>query len=80
MILKPGQKMILVPGGASPWKTDPTAFYNYAQTEPTVIGIIAFSWLDYENKPNVGIRVNGMAKAYCEVAEKIKSPTNPRAC
>lgn len=63
--LGPKQRALLVPGGASPWKTDPEAFRRYAHSEPKVVGIIPFiwHWPDPEHERD-GIDSNGMANVY----------------
>jgi hypothetical protein len=72
-ILRPDQKIWLVPGGADPWRQDPTPFVNYAHGDPQVRGIIAFTW--FNSPPNgdygKGIGQNGMAKAYCQAGAAI---------
>lgn len=70
---KPGQQIVLVPGGANPWKQDPTAFERYAHSHPEVVGIIAFLWIDYfENgQNNLGIANNGMAETYISLGKRL---------
>lgn len=71
-LMRPSQKLLLIPGGASPWKQNPWSFYNYAQADPQVVAIIAFSWFGYEGYAERGIAVNGMKDVYEEVAHRIR--------
>lgn len=65
-VLRADQRILLVPGGADPWRQDPTPFFNKAQADPQVIGIVAFLWRDYDYQGRLrqGIGSNGMAGAY----------------
>lgn len=69
------QKMILVPGGADPWRQDPTPFLNYAKKDNKVGMILPFVWFD-EESPNpqygLGIKNNGMAPLYRAAGKEIK--------
>lgn len=58
----PGLQLMLVPGGASPWKADPGPFVEYAKSHPKVWGIVPFLW--YSPQGIVGIRDNGMSSTY----------------
>jgi len=49
-----GQRIIVVPGGADPWRTDPNAFYNRAQSDPRVLLIMPFLWADYSGGRGIG--------------------------
>ena len=70
---QPHQKIILVPGGAEPWKQNPEAFERYAHLHPEVIGIIAFLWIDYTENGETfkGIGSNGMAQTYVELGKRL---------
>lgn len=76
--LTPQQKIILVPGGASIWKNDPTQFFNKAQADSQIILIMPFVWFDPPvpdpQSLTAGIRSNGMAPIYKSIGEKIKNP------
>lgn len=61
--LDQNQQWILVPGGADPWRTDPTAFIAFAESHPQVALVLPFLWQDYSG--GRGIVSNGMASAYC---------------
>lgn len=55
--LRPEQRIILVPGGACNWKNRPDAFLAVAQTDPQVIAVMPFLWIDTDPPdPTVGIR------------------------
>lgn len=72
--LFPTQRIILVPGGADPWRTDPTQFFNMAQQDLQVIAVMPFAWPDGTTKDwGAGIRSNGMAPAYKAVGLRIKN-------
>ena len=75
--LRPDQKIMLYPGGAANWKQDPAPFFNVAQTDPQVWGIVAFVWRDDYSITGwgQGIRSNGMAPAYNAIGQKIKNGT-----
>lgn len=65
--LNDGQKLILVPGGASPCKTDPSPFFDRAREDDKVAMVCAFAYFDPPTPTpefTQGIRSNGMAKAY----------------
>lgn len=64
--LRPEQRVILVPGGASPWKESPQAFVRHANTDSQVAAIVGFIYGDgWGNDPtNVGIEGNGMLAQY----------------
>lgn len=42
--LSPSQGMILVPGGAAPWREDPQQFVDAAFQTPNVVAVIPFIW------------------------------------
>jgi hypothetical protein len=75
-VLRPDQRIVLVPGGAEPWRVDPWPFYARAQIEPQIAGIMAFVWWnDYEpgNFPGAkGIRDAATRCAYEAVGRRIK--------
>jgi hypothetical protein len=59
------QRLLLVPGGADPWREDSMPYFKRAATDPKVIGVVAFLWFD-NAAPDVGlgIRSNGLAPKY----------------
>lgn len=74
--LRPDQRIILVPGGASKWNQQPEAFRRKAQLDNQVILVMPFIWLDNADPKNgafAGIRSNGLAPAYIEVGMEIKN-------
>jgi hypothetical protein len=72
-LLAPSQAMIVVPGGASPWRQNPAPFLAWAQTHN--VGLFcAFLWDDqWGGTQNLGIRSNGMHPVYAAVAAAIKA-------
>ena len=71
----PSQRTMLVPGGASApndvFATDPVPFYNKLVADPKVIAMIPFLWQDVPGAQIIGIRSDGMAKAYCKVGLQV---------
>jgi hypothetical protein len=65
--LLPSQKMILVPGGASPYHNDPRPFFKRALEDDKVGMVCAFAWFDPsvpDKTFSAGIRSNGMKSLY----------------
>jgi hypothetical protein len=75
--LGPEQRLILVPGGADPWRQDPACFENYAHGNAVVVALLPFIWqtVTDEGVTYTGIGENGMAKLYCEAGRKISAGT-----
>lgn len=76
-ILRPGQRLMVVPGGADPWKQHPGCFLARAQEDPQVVAVVSFIWFDSWDditKPDgaKGIRSNGMAPIYTEAGKRAK--------
>jgi hypothetical protein len=70
--LAPGQRTILVPGGASPWRQDPACFESRAHGDPRVVAIVPFLWQTVaDGATYTGIRENGMRALYCQAGAKI---------
>ena len=75
--LRPDQRVLLVPGGADPWRQDPEPFIAKALEDPQVIGVVPFIWYDFADREvGRGIRSNGLAGAYCEAARKLTKSTH----
>jgi hypothetical protein len=77
------QRVIIVPGGADKWRTDPHEFSAKAQNDPKVIAVVPFIWLDNAGGSNwAGIRSNGMKHVYCVAGQAIKYPAGdaPQPC
>jgi hypothetical protein len=72
--LRADQRIILVPGGASPWKQDPAPFYNKAVSDTQVLAIVPFIWQD-NAAPGVGagIRSNSTKPRYIQAGTLIKN-------
>lgn len=60
--LLPHQRLMIVPGGSSPWRETIQPFYDYAAQNERVDLICPFLWTDQASTP--GIRSNGMAPQY----------------
>lgn len=72
--LREDQMLTLFPGGADPWRTNPSAFYVKAQSDPKVWAIIPFIWLDNAGgTTNLGIKSNGTSAWYAAYGKAIKS-------
>ena len=68
------QRLILVPGGADPWRTPIEGFYDYAKTSTRVSLIMSFIWISpWGGTGNAGISTNGMAPSYNAVATQIRN-------
>lgn len=63
------QRLMVIAGGADPWRQDPACFERYAHAEPIVVALIGFLWQSIPG--HVGIRDNGMRRLYCEAGAKI---------
>jgi len=77
-VLRPDQRIMLIPGGCDIWRADPTQWYNKANEDQQVIALIPFVWrdnVDPKNDANAGIRSNGMAPAYRAIGMRIKTGT-----
>lgn len=71
--MRPDQRLMLVAGGADPWRQDPACFEARAHGDPRVAMLIGFAWQD-RAAPGVGagIRSNGTRKLYCESGRKVR--------
>lgn len=56
-----GKGLILVPGGADPWRTDPGAFVAYALTNKATVCVLPFLWVDYGGGRGIGSNVENAA-------------------
>lgn len=74
--LRGDQRVILVPGGADPWRQMPSEFERVAHTDPQVIAVVPFLWIDTPPEWGVGngrgIRSNPTREAYRMVGKRIK--------
>ena len=64
--LRPDQHLMLVAGGANPYREDPQAFVDYAKANNVSV-LWAFLFVPYtdpQGKPQLGIGANGMLPAY----------------
>lgn len=69
-VINANQAYVIVPGGANPWKQDPTPFVEFSK-QHDVAYIVAFLYSDYSN--NKGIGTNGMYPAYQKAFNSIRS-------
>lgn len=68
-VLRPDQRLMLVPGGVEPWKQDPAPFFAYARAHADVEMVTSFLWIDFADRGlGRGIGSNGLAPAYCREA------------
>lgn len=67
------QQYVLLPGGADPWRTDPTPFLDYANAHANVAMIWPFLWGPYQTKAGTaaGIGTNGEAAIYTALGCRI---------
>lgn len=68
--LRSDQRIMLVVGGADPWRDNVRPVLDYANMDKQVVGIVAFIYGDLGQER--GIRNNGMQPEYAEVGAKIK--------
>lgn len=79
--LSASQRAIVLPGGADPWRQDPACFLSFAERTPTVAAIVPFIWQTVtDGRTYQGIRVNGMAKFYCQAGRTVTAPGQPDGC
>ena len=71
--MRPEQRLMVVPGGADPWRQNPACFESFAHGNPRVVALIGFIWQD-RAAPGVGagIRSNGLRRLYCEAGRKVR--------
>lgn len=73
----PTQKIMLIAGGADPWRDDPVGYFNAAEQDSQVSALFAFAWpsgaeAGITDGWGAGIRSNGLAMQYREIGLKIK--------
>lgn len=71
--MRPEQRLMVVAGGADPWRQDPACFEAHAHSNKRVAALIGFIWQD-RAAPGVGagIRSNGLRRLYCEAGRKVR--------
>jgi hypothetical protein len=74
-IRQPNQRVILIPGGADPWREDPQAFLDTANRTPAVVAIMPFLWRDPAHLQ--GIATNGLAQTYCTSGLQVTGRAGP---
>lgn len=72
------QRLLEFPGGADPWRQDPTCFANYAQNNGQVAAVVPFIWQTEDG--HRGIRENGMKATYCAMGRKLLNLASSSAC
>ncbi|MGE0358651.1 MAG: hypothetical protein AB7P08_17245 [Burkholderiales bacterium] len=72
--MRPEQRLMVIAGGASPWRQDPACFEVYSHGNKRVAALLGFIWQD-RAAPGVGagIRSNGLRKLYCEAGRRISA-------
>lgn len=70
-LLRPDQRIILMPGGADPFQNNPEAFRRMAHNDPKVVALVPFLWKNYNanNHDYNGIGANSMKEIYTEVGK-----------
>jgi hypothetical protein len=76
--LAPGQRLMVLPGGADPWRQDPTCFLTYAETHSAVVAIVPFIWQTAAG--HAGIRVNQTRPLYCRTGRTVLTPVDSPTC
>lgn len=70
--LRPDQRIMLVPGGADPWRQDPACFAARAHADPQVVAVVPFIWFDNAAAGvGPGIRSNPTRPLYCQMGRVI---------
>lgn len=76
--LRLDQRILVVPGGADPWRQDPACFLEKANADSQVIAVIGFIWFDnWNGGTGVGIRSNPTRKLYCEAGRAVIGSAAP---
>jgi hypothetical protein len=70
----PHQRVMLVPGGADPWREDPAAFLETANRTPAVVAIVPFIWRWPDGRSG-GIATNPTRWSYCEAGLRVTQRT-----
>lgn len=71
--LTPSQRLIVLPGGADPWRQDPACFESYAHGHSEVALVMPFIWQTVQDGETfVGIRENPTRPLYEAAGRKIK--------
>lgn len=68
--LSSGQKLVLVAGGADPWREDPAPYLERTAADPSVALLVGFTWFDRGGDRGIGH--NGMASAYRGAGVRLK--------
>lgn len=75
MPVAPGQRLIVFPGGASPWRQDPACFLSFAERDSRVVAVVAFLWQTVtDGSTFTGIRENGMRALYEQAGRSVVAP------
>ena len=70
--LRPDQRILILPGGADPWRQDPGCFLAQANADAQVIAVVPFIWFDnYNHAGAAGIRSNPTRGLYCSAGKKV---------
>ena len=76
--LRGDQRLLLIAGGADPWRQDPACFESFAHRDSRVVALIAFIWQTVTDDGTTyrGIRENGLRPLYCQAGRKIVAGTS----
>lgn len=73
--VRAGQRLLVVPGGSSPWRQDPACFLSFAERDSRVVAIVAFAWQTVtDGATHAGIRENGMRALYEQAGRTVVAP------
>lgn len=76
--LTDAQRVMVVPGGADPWRQDPACFLTYAEAHPKVVAIVPFIWQTAAG--HAGIRENSLRSIYCQTGRTVIAPGAAQGC
>lgn len=73
--LRVDQRTMIIPGGCDKWRQDPRPFVDFALSNPRVVAVVPFIWIDNAAPGNadvgLGIRSNGLKELYKEAARTV---------
>lgn len=75
--LRVEQQVALYPGCAQPWRQNPYPFFDYANNDPQVGAIIAFTWVGYEGNAALGLRNDTVLQPHYRVIGAAIKAVNP---
>lgn len=76
--LRDDQRTMIIPGGCDKWRQDPRPFVDFALSNPRVVAVVPFIWIDNAAPGNddvgLGIRSNGLSELYREAGLTLTKP------